>query len=171
MNPVKPVFEDIARARGEVALSIYFEPRNYSNPAEMQTEQARLRTQMESFQHPSLVGKEVKPEESVLRLNSPDSVQQVLGQVSQGYKGMVHDVFLTNDQGQPVGRARDLYDFLERIDPMQGLLIFYQEIAGTKIVPKQIRQKVTEFVKFEGTTRLKEQKLDDKIAEWEAIFA
>ncbi len=171
MNPVEPICADIARARGELALLVYFDQRLYSNPSEMQAEQERFRGQVSSYQHPSLVGKDVKPTEAVLRLNSPEAVQQVIGEVSQGYKGMVYDVFLTDDKGQMVGKAWKLYDFLGRIDPVEGILTFTQEVALTGLVPESVRPQIKDFVKTEGTARLKERGLEDKVAEWEAIFA
>lgn len=170
MDTLKPLFEDVARERGSLVLILYFEPKNYSNPQEMQTEQQRLREQMGEYQHEGITQRRVNSEETQLVLNSPEHVNAVLKDVAQGYKGLVYDVFLADDSGQPFGRAWALYDFMRRVDELEGLCSFYTEIAKSSVVPKALQPKLTQAVREAGTTALKKRGLDDKVTEWESII-
>ncbi len=170
MNILKPLFEDVARNTGRLVLSLYFEPRNYANPQAMQTDQQRLQEQMGKYQHAGITQRRVNPKETQLVLNSPEHVDAVLKDVAEGYKGMVYDVFLANGSGQPHGRAWALYDFMGRINAMEGLILFYTEIAKSLVVPETLQPKLAQAVREAGTTELRSRGLDDKVAEWESII-
>lgn len=170
MDTLKPLFEDVARDTGRLVLSLYFEPRNYANQQEMQTEQQRLQEQMSKYQHAGVTQRRVNLEETQLVLSSPEHVDAVLKDVAKGYKGMVYDVFLANDSGQPHGRAWALYDFMGRIDVMEGLISFYTEIAKSPVVPETLQPKLASAVREAGTTELKKRGLEGKVAEWESII-
>jgi hypothetical protein len=170
MDTLKPLFEDVARNTGRLVLSLYFEPRNYANQQEMQTEQQRLQEQMGKYQHAGITQRRVNPEETQLVLNSPEHVDAVLKDVAKGYKGMVYSVFLANESGQPHGRAWALYDFMGRIDALEGLILFFTEIAKSSVVPETLKPRLAQAVREAGTTELKKRGLDDKVAEWESII-
>lgn len=170
MDTLKPLFEDVARSTGRLVLSLYFEPRNYANQQEMQTEQQRLREQMGNYQHSGITQIRVNPEETQLVLNSPEHVDAILKDVAQGYKGMVYDVFLADDSGQPHGRAWALYDFMRGIDEFEGLCSFYTEIVKSSVVPESLQPKLAQAVRKAGTTELKKKGLDDRVAEWESLI-
>lgn len=170
METLKTLFEEVARSTGRLVLSLYFDPRNYANELEMQTEQQRLREEMTEYQHTSIIQKRVNSEETQLLLSSPDQIDVVLKDVAKGYKGMVYDVFLANDSGQPYGRAWGLYDFMRELDELQGLVSFYTEIVKSSIVPEDLQQKLAQEVREAGTAKLKKRGLDDKVAEWESLI-
>ena len=170
MDSFKPLFEDVARNTGRLVLSLYFDPQTYATLQEMQTEQQRLNEQMGKYQHAGITARRVNPEETQLVLNSPEHVDAVLEDVSQGYKGMVYDVFLANESGQPHGRAWELYDFMGRIDAMGGLISFYTEIAKSPVVPETLQQKLVWVVRKAGITELKKRGLEDKVNSWESII-
>lgn len=50
MESLKPLFEEIARAKGRLVLSLYFEQRRYATHQDMQNEQQKLKQQMEKYQ-------------------------------------------------------------------------------------------------------------------------
>ena len=170
MDTLKLLFEDVARNTGRLVLSLYFEPRNYANQQEMQTEQKRLNEQIGKYQHVGIIQRKVNPEETQLVLSSPEHVNAVLKDVSQRYKGMVYDVFLADDSGQPHGRAWALYDLMRKIDEISGLCSFYEEIAKSAVVPESLQPKLAQAVREAGTTELKKRGLDGKVAEWESII-
>ncbi len=170
MDTLKPLFEDVARSTGRLVLSLYFEPRKYAHQQEMQTEQQRLQEQMGKYQHTGIIQKRVNPTETQLVLNSPDCVDTVLEDVAQGYKGMVYDVFLSNESGKPHGRAWALYDFIGRNDAMECLISFYTEIAKSSVVPETLQPKLSSVVRETGTIELKKRGLDDKVAQWESMI-
>lgn len=170
MDTLKPLFEDVARDTGRLVLSLYFEPKNYASKQEIQTEQQRLIEQMGKYQHEGITQKRVNPKETQLVLNSPEHVDTILKDIAQGYKGMVHDVFLADDSGQPFGRAWALYDFMRKIDEFEGLCSFYTEIAKSSVVPEALQPKLAQAIREAGTTELKKRGLDDKITEWESTI-
>ncbi|MEA3329111.1 MAG: hypothetical protein U9Q06_00015 [Nanoarchaeota archaeon] len=170
MDTLKPLFEEVAKDTGRLVLSLYFEPRNYANQQEMQTEQQRLQEQMGKYQHGGVIQRRINPEETQLVLNSPEHVDAVLKDVMKEYRGIVYDVFLANDSGQPHGMPWALYDFMGKIDAMECLISFYTEIAKSPVVPETLQPKLASAVREVGTTELKKRGLEDKVAEWESII-
>ena len=136
----------------------------------MQTEQQRLQEQMGKYQHAGITQRRVNSTETQLVLDSPEHVDAILKDVAEGYKGMVYDVFLANESGQPHGRAWALYDLMGRLDAMQALVTFYMEIAKSPVVPETLQPRLASAVREAGTTELKNRGLDDKVAEWELMI-
>ena len=169
MNTLKPLFEEIAKERGSLVLSLYFESRKIPLK-EMQTEEKQLSKQMKEYQHPGISQKRVDKKETQLVLNSPEYIDAIIKDVSKGYNGMVYDVFLADDSGKPFGRAWEMYDFIMHIDRFNGLCSFYAEIALSSLIPEKLKPKLAYSIREEGAFELKKRGLEDKIDAWNSLI-
>jgi len=166
---LKKLCEEIAKIQNRVLLELYIDLDGVKSEDCENIEHDFLKY-MQEFKHENLIKQTIQNNESHILLNDPDCIPGILKDVSEQFKHSFYNVYLNDIKGNPIGRAWNLYSFMERLNLIDAFTNFLQEIVCRREMTQEIKYKAYTWLFGPGHIYLLEAREFELANNWTSLM-